>query len=139
MTTPIPPNKGNPNRFVIPVGSHQVQRFRHQAPISIELSTDAARQYEVHRKDIPDKLYGEKYQGKEVTWLNNFGLKPNRDPEFSVEVPPYRIHIQKVPSAKTYVYYDGSEIKPLDSHANPNDENDIVAELPLGDPSIGWA
>ncbi len=145
MTSPIPSRGGNPNRFDIPTNAAQNNRFPHQSPISVELSQAAGAQYHVFRKDIDDDAAGKTFtipgnppQVKTVTWLNNFGLKPKGSNDFAGSVTQYTIHIPRVNGATLYVYYDGSQAQGLDFSTNPNDQNDIVAQLDRGDPPIGW-
>ncbi len=138
MTSPISNRSNDPNTFDIPTSQAQTGRFPQQASVALKLSQNAAGRYEVYRKDIPNELQGRMYRQREITWLNNFGLKERGKPEFANIVPAYEVHIQSVPSASTYVYYDGSNIQTLDFHVDPDDDSRIVAELTLGDPAIGW-
>ncbi len=138
MTSPISNRKDDPHGFDVPPSQAQTGRFPHQAVVTLKLSQDAVGRYEVYRKDIPDELQGRMYRQREVTWLNNFGMKERGRAEFADIVPAYAVHIQRVPSASAYVYYDGSDIQPLDFHVDPDDDSRIVAELTLGDPSVGW-
>jgi len=124
------------NGFHIPVDTEKLTDFPHQKNVAVLLN-DSHAGYEVYQKDIPSHLAGRSHKNKPVKWLNNFGLKQKNSVEFPVEVPEYSILLDHIEGAE-FVYFDGSEIRPLATKRHEKDPSKTHATLRLGDPPIGW-
>jgi hypothetical protein len=124
------------NGYHIPIDTERLTNFPHQGQVAVVLTT-AHESLEVYQKDIPSHLIGKNHKGKPVKWLNNFGLKKVGSEEYVVSVPEYRILLDHIKNA-VYVYFDGSEIRPLQTSQHETDLSKVQASLFLGDPPVGW-
>jgi hypothetical protein len=131
------PHPTIPHGFHIPVNPDRLANFPHQSPIAVVLN-DRLSGYTVYGKDIPDGLAQKTHKNKKVHWINNFGLKEKGQSEFAGSLPDeYTILLEKIEHSE-YVYFDGSQIRPLPVTPHPQDDTRVSAVLRLGDPPIGW-
>jgi hypothetical protein len=127
---------GRNNGFKLPANPARFEDFSDEEDqLEIVLAEEAVSQYDFFHKDIPAKLRGQKYQNKDISWLNNFGMKVKGGKGYERRVPRYSIFIKDT-GKKTYVYYDGSKI--LELPVSPAGAGQLRAELDLGDPPVGW-
>lgn len=108
--------------------------------IEVILPPGLAATHEVVKKSLPQGI-PTTWQGRTITWFNNFGLKEKGKPGFvRGQVPEsYEIILDKE-SGKTLVYYDGSSVKafpPGDLGDTPGRSGKVSARLKLGDPPCG--
>ena len=101
--------------------------------------------YKVVKKDIPDAAKGLSYGGKEVKWINCFGIRvrnPNSNNPFIEDAGEQFSYVVIVPASSkpagynTLVYFDGTNVQP----ANPSTDSDgnFRFSLNIGDPPNGW-
>lgn len=107
--------------------------------IEVILPPGLAATHEVVKKSLP-KGIPTTWQGRTITWFNNFGLKEKGKSGFvRGQVPEsYEIILDKE-SGKTLVYYDG-EVKAFpqgDLGDTPGRSGKVSARLKLGDPPCG--
>ena len=131
----VSPHAHIPNGFEVHPDQDTAADFPHQRHITIVLNA-AHSQYDVQQKAIPAHLKGRQHGGKDIHWMNNFGLLGKGKPEFDPEVPEYEILLDKFDNC-VYVYHDG-DIQVLPTQPYPADPGKVRAVLHLGDPSIGW-
>ena len=108
--------------------------------IEVILSQKLAVTHMVEKKDLPEDI-PTTWQGRTITWFNNFGLKERGNSGFvSGQVSEsYEIILDKE-SGKTLVYYDGSSVKafpPGDLGDTPGRPGKVSVRLKLGDPPCG--
>jgi hypothetical protein len=125
-----------PNAFHIEINADMAEHFPHQGHIAVVLN-DRHAGYRVFHKAIPLHLKGRQYDGKEVHWVNNFGLKKQGQQQYSAQVPEYTVMLNHIENA-AYVLFDGKEIRPLAVGPHEEDLTKVKALLGLGDPPIGW-
>lgn len=108
--------------------------------IEVILPPGLAATHEVVKKSLPQGI-PTTWQGRTITWFNNFGLKERGKSGFvSGQVSEsYEIILDKE-SGKTLVYYDGSSVKafpPGDLGDTPGRSGKVSTRLKLGDPPCG--
>ena len=109
-------------------------------------------EYKVVKKDIPGEARGKTFRGKEVRWINNYGIRlrgnfgvkqggAKQDPfvdEVDGEQFDYEIVVPG-PAPEGYptlVYFDGRDVQ--STNAQPDAENVYKFTLNIGDPPTGW-
>ena len=131
------PHPTIPNGYHIPIDSNNLGDFPAQRHVAVVLN-DAHSAYHVFHKQIPAHLNGKEHRGKPIQWINNFGLKKKGKDHFADGVPEYEIHLDHIENGE-YVYFDGTEIRPLETTRHSTDPTKVRAVLSLGDPPVGWA
>lgn len=106
--------------------------------VRVRLSREAAREYGVWQKEMPEEM-PDSYQGRPITWLNNFGLKPRGSDAYAASVPAYTIVLAKGPEDAVLVVYEPQGDPPLRELATREVDGQVQATLDRGDPSVGWA
>ncbi len=124
-----------PNGYHIPIDPENLSHFPDQGHMAVVLNENHSG-YRVFQKEIPTHLKGKKHKDQPVTWINNFGLKEKRKRKYAETVPEYTIMLDHIEGVE-YVYFDGSEIKPLFASRHENDPSKVRATLTIGDPPVG--
>ena len=106
--------------------------------VRVRLSREAAEEYGVWQKEMPEGLPRE-YEGRRITWLNNFGLKRRGSDQYAASVPPYTIILEKGPEDAVLVTYEPGGDPPLRELETEEVDGEVQATLDRGDPGVGWA
>ena len=124
---------GGPSEVRIPAhaGASRAEEVR------LRLSREAAREYGVWQKEMPEGL-PDSYQGRPITWLNNFGLKRRGSDDYAASVPAYTIVLAKDPERTALLVYEPQGNPPLREVATREVDGRVQATLDRGDPSVGW-
>ena len=108
--------------------------------------------YKIVKKDIPAAARNKSYGGKNVKWINNFGvrLKGNfnvrgggsKDDPFIEEVDGEQFSYEVIvpgpapADLPTLVYFDGTDVQP--TNATIDSDGNYHYNLNIGDPASGW-
>lgn len=125
------------NGYHIPVDTDNLTHFPDQGHVAVVLNENHGG-YRVYQKEIPIHLKGRKHKDAPITWVNNFGLKQKNKRKYADAVPEYTIMLDHIEGVE-YVYFDGSEVRPLNAKKHEKDQSKVTAVLTIGDPPIGWA
>lgn len=106
--------------------------------VRVRLSQEAAEEYGVWQKEMPEGL-PDRYEGRPITWLNNFGLKRQGREEYAASVPAYTIILAKGPEDAVLVVYEPQGDPPLRELKTEEVNGQVQATLDRGDPAVGWA
>ena len=106
--------------------------------------------YEAYDKGLPDDLPATTEGGENITWFNNFGVRPvNRTEEPTV--PEYRVILRELPDVpaeiqkpsgagrkrRLCVYYGGRVHEVQPTAAGPGRPGRVMFTLSVGDPPTG--
>ncbi|HVN15708.1 MAG TPA: hypothetical protein VMT73_08195 [Anaerolineales bacterium] len=123
----------NPRRFQIPADNAA------EREVIVILPDDRApAAHQIVKKDIPPSALSQRWNGKPVTWLNNFGIRQGGQfVNFA-----YSVVVDPPGKGQTLVYFDGTTVQAFndaDLDRAPSDHpGKWKAILRLGDPPIGW-
>ena len=110
---------------------------RRAQALRVRLTVAAAKEYEVWQKEMPAKL-PESYDGRPITWFNNFGLKRKGSDEYAVSVPAYTIIVAKDRDDAILVAYEEQPERRLYALDTVEVDGELHATLDRGDPAVGW-
>lgn len=110
---------------------------RRAQSLRVRLTRAAAQEYGVWQKDMPADL-PETYDGRPITWFNNFGLKRRGSDEYEVSVPAYTIIVEKHPDDAVLVAYEEQADPSLYALETVEVDGELHATLDRGDPTVGW-
>lgn len=112
-----------------------------QRRLRLRLLGEGAEGYGVWQKRMPEALPQE-YEGRPITWFNNFGLKRAGNDAYEARIPEgYTIALER-PEPKFsgfFVYYDPQSDPPLNRVETREVGDQFEATLYGGDPAVGWA
>lgn len=106
--------------------------------VRVRLSREAAEEYGVWQKEMPEAL-PDTFEGRPITWLNNFGLKRRGSDRYAASVPPYTVLLEKGPKGAVLVVYEEEGKPPLRRLETEEVDGRVQATLDRGDPAVGWA
>ena len=105
--------------------------------LRVRLAAAAAEEYEVWQKEMPAEL-PERYEGRPITWFNNFGLKRKGKDAYEVSVPAYTIIVAKYRDDAILVAYEDQPEPRLYALETVEVDGELQATLDRGDPTVGW-
>ena len=106
--------------------------------VRLRLTPAAAREYGVWQKELPADI-PDTYDGRPITWFNNFGLKARGSDRYSESVPAYTLIVDKVPKDAVLVAYEEQADPSLYVLDTVEVDGELHATLDRGDPTVGWA
>lgn len=121
---------GKPREFVIPAakGSSNQKAVTLILPDNVDPN-----RYVIVKKNIPN-MARSKGRSKNITWINNFGVKQNNK---FVERINYHIRVDAPPTGKSYFYFDGENVQPFAAGDVNSSGNKWVLSMYSGDPAVG--
>ena len=122
---------GKPREFVIPAakGSSNQKAVTLILPDNVD-----PKRYVIVKKNIP-KMAWSKGRSKNITWINNFGVKQSNK---FVEKINYHILADAPPKGKSYFYFDGENVQPFATGDIGKSGSKLVLRMHSGDPAVGW-
>ena len=124
---------GKSREFDVPADS----KDKNQKKVTLILpeSEDPGR-YVIVKKDIPGQA---KTKGKNVTWINNFGIKLQGQFVASID---YQVVVDAPPAGMVYFYFDGVNVQQFASGDVDSSGSQFAGQWVLtmhsGDPAVGW-
>jgi len=126
-----PPGRGREVEIPEHAAARRAQRMR------VRLTPAAAEEYGVWQKEMPADL-PQSYEGRPITWFNNFGLKRRGSDAYEASVPAYTIIVDKGPADAVLVAYDAQADPSLYALDTVEVDGELHATLDRGDPAVGW-
>jgi hypothetical protein len=125
---------GKPREFVIPAVKGSKQRA---VTLILPDNVDPNR-YVIVKKNIPKKAWT-KGKKKNITWINNFGVKLQGK---FVEKIDYQVVVDAPSKGKSYFYFDGENVQPFTAgdvdSSGSRFTGKWVLNMHSGDPAVGW-
>jgi hypothetical protein len=127
----INPKPGKPREFVIPAAAGSTN----QKAVTLILPEPLdPNRYVIVKKNIPKKARN-KGKSKNITWINNFGVK--RHGKFVPSID-YHVEVDPPPQGKSYFYFDGENVQPFAAGDVNSSGSKWVLTMHSGDPAVGW-
>jgi hypothetical protein len=125
---------GKPREFVIPA----FKGSKNQRNVTLILPDEEdPNRYVIVKKNIPKKAWS-KGKSKEITWINNFGVKLQGK---FVEKIDYQVVVDALPAGKSYFFFDGENVQSF-AAADVDSSGSTFAgrwvlSMHSGDPAVG--
>jgi hypothetical protein len=134
------------SQFKIPASPNNPDRKkRFTQAVDVILGANLEGSYDAAGKDYPDDLPDkwidpddkEDKKEKDVAWFSNFGLT-DKQGRFVPSIPAGDSYTVRLPKLKgKYVYFDGSEVRKLDTSPAAGAADKVDAVFTLADPPVG--